>query len=310
MSSPIGPMRASVGIRTVRADGVDLDPASVLDVKGGAMSRAVGDDGIPFYRLVPLNLSTGLHFGATDTYTIDQIAPAAGTPPGEAIFAGQDAPSGDAVAGGGVTIRGGAPGDTEHRRGDVEVDLGNEDVNTLQTASLALRADGVRSLEFFLANSSEVYALAGTGKSLTLTSDTAVVISSSVYSFGMYPTQTSLDVPKFVLTRVPIVQEPGQITTSGSITIDFAHSAQGPKVEVILNGATTLANPSNVEKGARYQVKIVQSATYAVTWGSNWKFGGTSSTVTSGSGAIDIFEFEGDTGGIVRLISASKGVHA
>lgn len=256
-----------------------------------------------------IDLSTGLHFGVVDTFTIDQDAPDPGTPPGEAIFNGQDAPSGDAVAGGGVTIRGGAPGDSSHRRGDVEIDLGAEDDNVIQSASLAVRADGVRVLEFFLANSGEVYALAGTGKSLTLSSDAAVVVSSSVQSFSLAPAQASLDATKLVLARVPIVQEPAQITASGSTTIDFTHSAQGPKVEVVLNGATTLANPSNVEKGARYQIKIVQSATYPVTWGSNWKFGGTSSAVTSGSGAIDIFEFEGDAGGIVRLISASKGVH-
>lgn len=123
--------------------------------------------------------------------------------------------------------------------------------------------------------------------------------------------QFAADGPKLNLNTTPVVQEPTAISATGSTTIDFASTVRGPKVEITLTGNTTLENPSNVQKGARYQVKIINGAgPFTVAWGTNWKFGGTSSTVTAAASAIDIFEFEGDSGGILRVVHASFGVHA
>lgn len=112
------------------------------------------------------------------------------------------------------------------------------------------------------------------------------------------------------LDKTPSVQAPTESSVSGATVLDFASSGDGPKVELTLTNNTTLSNPSNVVKGARYQVKIINGAgPYTVTWGANWKFGGVPSAVTAVAGAIDIFEFEGDSGGIVRLLLASMSVH-
>ncbi len=51
MTLPKGPMSSTVGIRQVRANGVKLDEAMVLDVIGAPLTNETTDDNLPAYRL-------------------------------------------------------------------------------------------------------------------------------------------------------------------------------------------------------------------------------------------------------------------
>jgi hypothetical protein len=258
-----------------------------------------------------VDLSTGLHFAASDTFLIDWAAPAMGVTPGAAVISGQNAPTGDAVDGGKVTIKGGARGDAEHQSGEIEIDLGNEDDNDIVSAPLVIKVNGAAGLTI-QSNGGAIYLNTTGSIPLVVRSPTgSASLTTDTAGFTADTTRAVIIAPVLTLGSMPVERAPTSVSISGGLALDLSGAGHGAKIELTVSAASTLANPTNVLKGARYQIKTLNpSGAATLAWGANWKFGATSSAITASANAIDIFEFEGDSGGICRLISASKGVHA
>jgi hypothetical protein len=94
---------------------------------------------------------------------------------------------------------------------------------------------------------------------------------------------------------------------AGSFAIDW--DAEGSNPDYTISGALTLLASTNVQAGGRYAVTIRQGAggPWTVTWDSTFHFGNFNPLVTAQAGAVDIFEFIGDAGGVLRCVGATTG---
>lgn len=96
-----GPFESTVGIRLVRADGTNLKAATILDIEGGGLTREIGTDGLPYFRLAASSLvgpqgPTGAT-GATGPQGITGPTGATG-PQGPTGATGATGPQGDVGA--------------------------------------------------------------------------------------------------------------------------------------------------------------------------------------------------------------------
>jgi len=75
---------------------------------------------------------------------------------------------------------------------------------------------------------------------------------------------------------------------------------------VTLGGNRTLSNPTNVQAGARYILRVVQDATggRTLSFDTNFKFpGGTSPSLTATANAVDLLEFEAYNASTLYLVN-------
>ncbi len=258
-----------------------------------------------------LDLSDGITFGQDDTYQIGQDRPASGTAPTEAVIKGQGAATGDALPGGALSLAGGDPGAAGQLAGDVVVQLGEDVSNT--TAALKIKALEDEVLNLYLRNS---LAAIRAGGSLSLQIHSATSVSLAVGNTGILLTLSedgSLSTSftkRVIISDGQLVMTPaGSIPASVSIEMDFDLAS---KWNYVVNGNVAIQAPTNVVDGATYTVRIQQAAPggFTATWNSVFKFGALSGTLSVASGAIDIFVFEANEGGILHCINAAKGVHA
>lgn len=93
------------------------------------------------------------------------------------------------------------------------------------------------------------------------------------------------------------------LTDGATITPDFG---AGLNFKVTLGGNRTLANPSNAKDGQSGVIRVIQDGTGSrtLTYGSNWRFpGGTSTAVLSTTAnAIDIIAYTVGEGGLVYAV--------
>lgn len=86
----------------------------------------------------------------------------------------------------------------------------------------------------------------------------------------------------------------GSLTDGSSISWD-AGSKQS--TDVTLGGNRTLSNPTNLNQGFTYVLKVIQDGTGSRTlaYGNKYKWpGGTAPTLSTGAGAVDILTFVSD----------------
>lgn len=257
------------------------------------------------------DLSDGITFAQDDTYQIGQEPAATGTEPVEATIKGQSAGSGDALPGGALSLAGGDPGAAGQLAGDVVVELGEAVSTTTAALKIKTLGDEIMSL---LQRGGEASIRAAAGLALQLYSDTSVSLKVGNAGIDMTIADNSelsvTFIKRFTISDGQLVLPPsGSIPISGTIGIDFDTAA---KWHYTINGDVTFSAPTNVVDGATYTIRIQQAAPggFTATWNSVFKFGALSGTLTATSGAVDIFVFEGDQGGILRCITAAKGVHA
>lgn len=101
----------------------------------------------------------------------------------------------------------------------------------------------------------------------------------------------------------------GSSGAAGSVQMDFDVSE---KYKYGLSGDVTFLAPLNVIPGATYTIKITQNSPggRAATWDPVFKFGALNGTLSTASGAVDVFVFEGSETGALHCLVAAKGVHA
>ena len=80
----------------------------------------------------------------------------------------------------------------------------------------------------------------------------------------------------------------GTLTPGATVTPDA--DTDGTVWTLTLDQDTTIANPTTMDAGMTFVLKIVQdSSTRTVTWGANYKWpGGTAPVISTGSGEVDI----------------------
>lgn len=269
-------------------------------------SLLTGDDGDGEF-----DLSDGITFGQDDTYQIGQENAATGTEPNEATIKGQNAGTGDALPGGALVLAGGDPGAAGQLAGDVVVQVGEAVSNTTAALKIKALADEVMSL--YLRNS---LAAIRAADDLALQVHSATSVSLAVGNTGILlalsndGSLTATFTKRVVISDGQLVMSPaGSIPASGTIDTDFDLAA---KWNYIINGNVTFAAPTNVVDGATYTIRIQQAAPggFTASWNSVFKFGSLTGTLSAASGAVDIFVFEANEGGILHCITAAKGVHA
>lgn len=264
------------------------------------------------------NFDDGIVFPFDGTFSITQQDLSGSGAPADAIISAQNAFTDDLEDGGMLTLKGGNPGQNLNHSGAVRVDLGAEDATDSESARLLIRSGGDDFLSIFSrfsgARIEALYSdlVVNSSGSATLSGNNNVQLSSGLHAFnvsnfqgiGVYSSRMFFGVP---CQRVPTPTATN--VTGTTISIDF--NVSGDELEFFLNQASTTMNaPTNIQHGTVYTFKFRQVlANRVLTWNSIFKFGGTSSVLSTASGAIDYFVFKADGTTTLRLLYASKGVH-
>jgi hypothetical protein len=265
------------------------------------------------------SISGGLVFPATPagTFSITQTAPAAGVTPTDGLIAAEDAHTGDAKDGASLTVRGGRPGSTAaNRTGNLVLDLGNPDVagnetgrvifSTVTTPRVTLWWDGsLSTFEELVSGGRQIK----TTTSLALLSDTGAGTPSFISLLGGATGSVSILGVRLFLTG-QILRNTVTQSASGNFAIDF--DVKGADLDLTLTGNATIMALSHVFQGGDYRIQVRQSGgPWTLNWGASVKFGADGGALTNAADAIDIFNFRGDSGGVLRLSGTpSRGVDA
>lgn len=251
------------------------------------------------------NYASGIVFPVGGTFSITQTAKATNVAPTNALIKAQGANTGDARDGASLTLSGGDPGDTDHNTGNIIVELGPPDDVNAETASFVVHGNSTDLLAVFMNGAGEVILksgepvgvdspIAGFFGSVSLILDRVANAITHVAGRHLFGGQ---------LVHVPSTSSPGAALTPNMDVSD--------ELSITLTANLTIGAPTNVAAGATYTFKFTQDALgpWTVTWNAVFRFGAVSSAVTAAINAIDYFVFKGDSGGVLRLLHASKGVH-
>lgn len=257
------------------------------------------------------DLSDGITFGQDDTYQVSQERAASGTEPKEATITGQGASLGDALPGGALVLAGGDPGEAGQRAGDVVAQVGEPVGSTTAALKIKALADEIMSLMQY-GGAAAVRAAGALALQLGSASSVSLVAGNTGVSLIIADTgEISISFTNRVtIADGQLVLSPsGSIPASGNIALDFDIAA---KWSFTVNGNVTFVAPTNVVDGATYTVRVKQAApgSFTATWDSAFKFGSLNGTLSTASGAVDIFVFEAGSGGELHCLTAAKGVHA
>lgn len=103
-----------------------------------------------------------------------------------------------------------------------------------------------------------------------------------------YLTGTSLDAltPKTVFDAAASTT----ITWAATIALNFASSLNW---DVVLNGTTTLANPSGLIPGQSGRIRVQQdgNGSRTMSYGSAWKFPNGAPSLSTGANAVDVIAY-------------------
>ena len=78
---------------------------------------------------------------------------------------------------------------------------------------------------------------------------------------------------------------PVDLTSGASVAVD-ASLSNNFRLDLAHNG--TLANPSNLTAGMVLNVRVKNTGTFTLAYGSKWKFAGGAPTLSSGAGKVDL----------------------
>jgi hypothetical protein len=261
----------------------------------------LGDIGFPWHN--------GIEFPTDGTYSITQEIAETGITPVEANLKAQSAAVGDTEDGALLRLAGGDPGDPANRAGNVAVELGAAVSTTTAALSVETEESPIMQLLQYIGRAA---VRAGGSLVLQLYSATTVRMETALRSLVLDDsgTLTASFLTRFTQGSGQRVMTPGQNNSiSGAIDLDFDVFERW---SFGLSGNVTFNAPTNVVHGARYTIRVTQNApgSRTATWNSVFKFGALNGTLSTATGAIDIFVFEGGDSGEMHCILAAKGVHA
>lgn len=195
----------------------------------------------------------------------------------------------DPVAESGATLRtsiGVGSGDSPQLAG---IELSHATENTLTASGGVLSIEGV---DAYMVGDED--AIAGSMSAEALANNVLTVTAGDSYGFSGSAADDTVDELMAAIDTIlysHTAQKMQELTDGANISWDMD---SGGFAYVTLGGDRTLDNPTNVEAGGMYRLKVVQDATGSRTlsYGVNFKFpGGVEPTLSSGASDIDLLEF-------------------